>query len=193
MVLEMPAPILRTPPGEGKRPFRILRPIEYELIRAQAPNEHKINLDVLLLTGLRYQEARELQKHPEWFDGNFVRIPERKRKRKEVAMERWVRLSELGKHTLPLFFNNKPLPAKQNWGENLKRWALKAGISPEGLGAKTTRKTWESWLVFCFTDKLPLIMQSQGHTVMTSIKHYIGLPFTEEDRKAMEKYVRGWV
>jgi len=138
-------PILRTPPSKTKtnqkRPFRILRPIEYEALRNAAPNEHRINLDVTLLTGLRYEEAKKLQKHPEWFDGEFVYIPESKAKRTEGQMERWVRLSDLGKHMLPLFFKNKPLPARQNWRDNLIRWAKKAGLNPVGIGVKVTRKT----------------------------------------------------
>ena len=199
-------PILRTPPtvrsGKDKdrdkkpvkkRPFRILRPVEYEAIREEARNHHRINLDVLLLTGLRYEEARMLQKHPDWFDGEFVYIPEMKGKRKEKQMERWVRLSDLGKHMLPLFFRNKRLPARQNWRDNLIRWAEKAGLDPAGIGVKVTRKTWESWLVFSFPDRIADIMFSQGHTLITSIKHYQGLPFTEEDKKGMEKYVSGWV
>jgi len=40
-----------------------------------------MNLDVLLLTGLRYEEARRLQEHLEWFDGNFIRILEMKGRR----------------------------------------------------------------------------------------------------------------
>jgi len=65
-----------------KRPFRILRLLEYELLKQGARRkENQLNLDVLLLTGLRYEEARRLQEHLEWFDGNFIRILEMKGRR----------------------------------------------------------------------------------------------------------------
>ncbi|MBC7114958.1 MAG: site-specific integrase [Archaeoglobi archaeon] len=178
---------------ERKRPFRILRPLEYEMLKQGARSkENRLNLDVLLLTGLRYEEARRLQEHPEWFDGNFIRIPEMKKKRKRRQRQRWVRLSLMGKTVLPFFFENKPLPDPHVWMENLIRWARRASLDPAGLGAKTTRKTWESWLVFCYPERQIEIIQSQGHTLLTAIQHYTNMPFTEDDRRRMEKYVHGW-
>lgn len=186
-------PILRTPPGvaNNKRPFRILRPKEYEAIRNQA-GEHQINLDCLLLTGLRYQEAKELQKHPDWFDGDFIHLPETKAKRQRQQMERFVRLSNLGKHLLPMFFKSKKLPHRKNWYNNLQLWSRKAQLDPTGIGIKVTRKTWESWLMFCYPHRVSDIMLSQGHTLLTSIQHYQGLPFNEEDKKIMLKYITGY-
>ncbi|AIY90046.1 hypothetical protein [Geoglobus acetivorans] len=198
-------PILIEPPDdpryrkrEGKRPshkrpFRILRPIEYELLKQGArKKENQLNLDVLLLTGLRYEEARRLQQNPEWFDGNFIRIPEMKVTRQRRQRQRWVRLSLIGKTILPFFFDSRPLPDPHVWKENLVRWAERANLDPSGLGAKTTRKTWESWLVFCYPHRQIEIIQSQGHGLLTAIEHYINMPFTEDDRRMMEKYLHGW-
>lgn len=179
---------------QNKRPFRILRPTEYEIIRDQA-GDHQINLDALLLTGLRYEEAQLLQKNPEWFDkeSGFIHVPESKAKRQKDQMERFVRLSNLGKHMVPLFFKTTPLPSRWAWYKNLKRWAKKEGLDPKGIGAKITRKTWESWLIYYYPNRISDIMFSQGHTLITSIKHYQGLPFTEEEKKKIEKYVAGWI
>jgi len=180
ILLEAPDdPKYRSGKPKEKRPFRILRPIEYELLKQGArKKENQLNLDVLLLTGLRYEEARRLQEHPEWFDGNFIRIPEMKERRRRKQRQRWVRLSLMGKTILPFFFENRPLPDPHVWKENLIRWAKRVSLDPSGLGAKTTRKTW--------------IIQSQGHTLLTAVQHYLSMPFTEEDRRMMEKYVHGW-
>jgi hypothetical protein len=35
-------------------------------------------------------------------------------------------------------------------------------------------------------------LESQGHTLTTSVKHYIKLPFDEEDMKGMAEWVDGW-
>lgn len=73
----------------------------------------------------------------------------------------------------------------------MKRWAENAGLNPEHLCAKTLRKTWESWLVFCYPERLPQILLNQGHTAITSIAHYLNMPFLPEDREAMRPYVEG--
>jgi len=184
----MAAPIL-------KGGVRILRPCEYEALREAAKKlENQVKLDALLLTGLRYVEAQRLQMHPEWFDGRFINLPEHaQRKWKRKQRERWVRLNPLGQSILPFFFKAKRLPSWKAWTLNLKRWAEWAGLDPVGLGPKTTRKTWESWLVTCYPQHLALICLSQGHTELTSLQYYLNMPFTEVDKLEMRKWVEGWV
>lgn len=182
-----------------KEGVRILRPDEYELLCRGA----KINtvmgetniahLDGLLLTGLRYIEAQRFQKNPSWFDPRgFVFLPEGAvLKVKRTQTERWVKLNERGRGAMPLFLQSRKLPSTQAWGESMKRWAENAGLNPEHLCAKTLRKTWESWLVFCYPERLPQILLNQGHTAITSIAHYLNMPFLPEDREAMRPYVEG--
>lgn len=184
-------PILK---GE-KQKVRILRPSEYEMLREGARKlENQIQLDTLLLTGMRYVEAQRLHKHPEWFDGSFIHLPaEAQRKKKRKQRERWVRLNPLGRLTLPHFFRNKPLPHIVNFNKNLKRWAERGGLDPVGLCPKTLRKTWESWLVFYYPRHIHLIFLSQGHNNLTSLEHYLNMPFTEQDKEEMRKWVEGWI
>jgi hypothetical protein len=143
---------------------------------------------------MRYVEAQRLQKHPEWFDGNFIHLPESAQlKAKRKQKERWIRLSSMGKAVLPYFFKTRPLPTWKAWTLNLQRWSLRAGLDPDGLSPKTTRKTWESWLVTCYPQHLALICLSQGHTELTSLQHYLNMPFTEVDKLEMRKWVEGWI
>lgn len=179
-----------------KHKTRILRPYETtDLINAIPRRRHETQFKALLLSGMRYIETQRFFEHPEWFDGNFIHLPSlavKKAKRKQK--ERWVRLNPLGKEVVKNFLEQDAnLPAWTTWSENLKRWAEKAGLEPIGLSPKATRKTWESWLVYYYPDKLTNIVLSQGHTVLTAIQHYINMPFTEDDKKGMREFVEGWI
>lgn len=174
---------------------RILRPAEYSALRKKIKPRHRHRLDGLLLTGMRYIEAQRFQNHPHWLHHNgFVEIPPGASLKEEMRFsERSIRLSNMGEELVPLFLTTEPLPSRQAWRENLRRWAGYADLDPEGLSAKSTRKTWESWLVHYFPERLTHIFQSQGHTEKTAVEHYISLPFDSEDRRKMEKWVQGWI
>lgn len=175
---------------------RILRPQEFRLIVEPLKSDYQIMLKTLLLTGMRYVEARRFQNHPEWYDGDFVNLPHGSMLKKKAKMsERSIRLNSLGKTLVPLFLNlDRKLPSRSAWRGDLRRWASNVGLKPDGLCAKTTRKTWESWLIFYFGEnRIMLIMNSQGHDRTTSISHYQGMPFTEKDKIDMKEYVEGWI
>ena len=174
---------------------RILRPIEYEQLREGAKIlDNQTRLDVLLLTGLRYVEAQRLRKNPDWLDTKFIHLPEyAQKKAKRKQKERWIKLSGKGITVVPYFFKTSPLPTWGAWTENLERWAARTGLDPEGMSPKTTRKTWESWMVASYPERVLEVFLSQGHSEMTSLTHYLNLPFTELDRLQMKDWVLGWV
>lgn len=174
---------------------RILRPSEYEVLREGAGKlENQTLLDSCLLLGARYEECRRIQKNPEWFDGNFIHLPsEAQKKVRRTQTERWIRLSSMGKAILPYFFEVRKMPAVQAWNENLLRWIKRGGFDQVGISARTLRKTYESWLIFSFPAATNLIYLSQGHTTLTSLQHYVNLPFLEEDKRLMKHWVEGWV
>jgi len=155
----LPKPIIK-----GR--VRILRPAEYEQLRKGAETlENQTRADGLLLTGLRYVEAQRLQNNPDWVDGRFVHLPEHSQKKvRRRQKERWVKLSSKGVSILPYFLKTTPLPNWKAWTQDLRRWAARSAMEPEGLGPKTTRKTWESWLVASYPERALEIFLSQGHT-----------------------------
>lgn len=180
-----------------KAGVRVLRPSEYDKLKTAINDiENQTKLDILLQTGMRYVEAQRLHSHPEWFQpGNkCIFFPkEAQQKEKRTIPERYIKLTPQATATLPYYFKNDGLPSRDTWNENLKRWARASGIGIEGISAKTTRKTWESWLAAAHPDKIELICLSQGHNTLTSIRHYIGIPFNDTDKVDIRNRVMGWL
>jgi len=179
-----------------KQGTRIFRPCEYKLVVNAIPKqEHRTMLNTLLFTGARYVEMQRFQTNPQWFDGEFIHLPEmaiKKQKRKQK--NRVIILNSLGRQIIPYFLQLKrKLPCSETWKTNLRRWTMKAGSSPEGVNVKTTRKTWESWLLSKYPTRVMEITLSQGHTSITSIQHYMSIGFNEFDKRDMDEYVAGWV
>jgi integrase len=172
-----------------KSGVRILRPSEFIMLKSSITNgEKQILVDALLLTGLRYEEALRLRGNPDWFDGNFIHLPEwAQLKAKRKQRERWVRLSIPGKYVMREFFAIR-MPSRIAFD----KWTRYNFPLIEGLSAKSFRKTWESWLLFSFPDKAMEIALSQGHTELTQLRHYANLPFLDKDREEMKEFVVGW-
>lgn len=203
----------------GKQPImrnnvRILRPGECKQLIDNIPKpEMKALFRGLLFTGMRYIEMKRFQKHPSWFDGEFINLPkESVHKHLRTQLERSVRLNPIGRMAIEHFLNvKKKLPTYQTWQENLACWAFHAELRDSelvtrkgdgtykykyrchGLCSKTTRKTYESWLVYYFPDRITEVVLSQGHNQITSIKHYLNMPFNEHDKIDMREFVDGWI
>jgi len=176
-----------------KEGVRIFRPFEAKaLIDKGIPTfKHQLLFKSLLFSGTRYAECKRLKENPEWFDGDFIMLFSTKVK--ATQKERWVRLNPRGKEVIQQYIKSDfKLPHNITWNENLKRWATKAGLDTKAISAKTTRKTWESWLAFYYPTKHLQIIQSQGHTAKTAFNHYLNMPFTDNDSIQMKEFVEGW-
>ena len=184
-----------------KRPIirsdtRILRPNEFKALLGHVPRvEHQTMLQTLLYTGMRYVELQRFQNYPSWFDGDFIHLPKEACLKKErTQQERWVRLNQQGKMAVRYFKEvHRHVPTSQSWNMNIKKWGKDAGLNPIGLSVKTTRKTWESWLLFTYPQQIAMITLSQGHTQLTCLQHYINMPFTDIDKLEMKQFVEGWI
>ena len=185
----------------NKHPARLLRPQEFELIlegcKISGSDKttliNQLRLKTALITGMRYGELCRLTKHPEYYDknSNVIFLPNETKKFR-TARRRYIRLPDIARDILPMFFKVvKDMPSIQAWIQNLKRWAIAGGLDPNYLCARTTRKTWESWLVATGHDTL-MVALSQGHNEDTMLKHYLGIPFSDEDKIKMQYWVRGW-
>jgi hypothetical protein len=191
--------------GKGKKLVgRVLAPEEFVAIRRvvekmyesdkKNSDDELTNLDCLLLLGARYVECQRIQRHPEWFQNEFVVIDNTKPKAIEASgSRRHIRLSNKGKTLMRYFFKvDKRLPTIQAYDQKLKRWAKLANVSPSHLSVRVLRKTWESWLNVCYPQYGMMIAKSQGHTVETAMKYYVEMPFTNKDIADMKDWVEGW-
>ena len=114
-------------------------------------------------------------------------------KSKRTQKDRYVRLGSRGIDVVTAFtVCETALPSWWAWTDALKRWAKIADLDPSGLGPKTTRKSWESWLMASYPEHWMEIVQSQGHTSGTSLNHYLNMPFLPEDKERMKPYVAGY-
>lgn len=187
----MSAPILKY---GTKWSVRILRPQEYSLLRERGfeSDSVRFQLDALLYTGMRYVEAQRFLEHPEWLTPPFVSLPPSATlKGKRRQLQRWIKLNQPGLDAVRVFLKGKRLPGWETWTLHLREAASKAGMDPGGLSPKTTRKTWESWLVFMYPERMSQILLNQGHTGITSVGHYLNMPFLPADKEAMRPYVEG--
>jgi hypothetical protein len=178
-----------------KSNIRILRPYECRRLIDVIPKvEYVDKFEALLYSGLRFIEAQRLYDNPEWFNGVTVHLTkEAIKKKKATISERYVHLNQPGRSAVKHFLDgDKNLPVYNTWVENLERWMIKAQLYPIGMSPKTTRKTWESWLVWYYPDKIATIFGSQGHNELTALRHYVNLPFTKTDKEEMRLFVEGW-
>lgn len=189
-------------------PLRVLRPIEYDLIREKIDSENtKLVLDLSLYTGMRYIEILRLARNLDWIREQTHTIylsNEASLKVERKSPDRFVHLSREGWHVVQDFRRRglKPdddLYTRRGFTKFLKARAVEAGVSTEGLSAKTLRKTFESWLVQALVIKgnqpsaLSLIAKSFGHTEGTAIAHYINLDFTKDDVEKIMVRTSGWM
>lgn len=182
-----------------KHKTRILRPVEYELLRNSLKQYKADQLDAILATGMRYVEfKRFIEAGGSWLDNNkrFIHMPFGSVKKGKIRKEHRARdiiLSDWGKDAvMRVIKQTNTMPSTESWYEMLQEHADDIGLEKEGINIKFTRKTWESWLFASFPEKVQYILSSQGHTSSVSIQHYMNVGFIEDDIKAMQKFVIGW-
>ena len=183
---------------------RILTPNEADRIRnvIRKPSSRAL-FDLLLYTGLRLSEVKQLNDNPQLFDQERRTITIRSGKAKATQRSRNVTLSDKGLEALTAYLLNPAVPNSPSaWQMNLLRWSRQAhlqeipgespGSNPYGITVRTSRKSWESWLLTAFPDKAAYIALSQGHTESTALRHYLNLSFTMAEKDTIMKEVRGW-
>jgi len=184
---------------------RVLTPGEADSIRRviSKPSNRAL-FDLMTYTGLRLEEVRQLVEHPEIFDEERRLLVIKSGKAKASQKSRNVILSDKGVEAVRAFLQAPKMPASSSaWQTNLIRWSKIAGLSPlpdrpgeggnvYGITVRTSRKTWESWLLTAYEEKAVKIALSQGHTESTALGHYLNLSFTDQERESIVEEVRGW-
>ena len=184
---------------------RVLTPGEADSIRRviSKPSNRAL-FDLMLYTGLRLEEVRQLVEHPEIFDEERRLLVIKSGKAKASQKSRNVILSDKGVEAVRAFLQAPKMPASSSaWQTNLIRWSKIAGLSPlpgrseeggnvYGITVRTSRKSLESWLLTAYPDRAAWIALSQGHTETTALGHYLNVSFTDQERSDILGEVRGW-
>lgn len=184
---------------------RILPPAEAAAIRSVIAKPSSCALfDLLLYTGLRFAEVRQLVTDPSIFDEDRGILTILNMKPRATAPVRIVLLSDRGRAAVQTFIDlGAKVPGSHNaWHQNLIHWSRAAELTalpsskatgnPTGIRVRTTRKTWESWLLAACPDRLIDIALSQGHSETIAIRHYGNLAWTPDEREAIRAEVVGW-
>lgn len=175
---------------------RILTPREYKALKAAIPtDEHKTDLDILLITGMRYAEYLRLYENHEWYNEkkNLIHLDEfAQLKHKRSQKERTIHPLPYGfSYLMKAFWNGHKPPLEATWNQNMQRWAKKAGLNPFGMSVKTTRKTIESWQISAGINESTVCLRA-GHDSVTSLQHYQGLAFSDDEQRDIKNQLNEW-
>lgn len=184
---------------------RVLSPAEADAIRAviSKPSSRAL-FDLLLYTGLRFAEVRQLAADPSILDQERGTLAIRSTKAKARQVGRNVILGDRGRAAVAAFLEaGGKMPAHVTaWQQNLIAWSRAAGLAPlsgptaagnpAGMTTRTTRKTWESWLLAACPAEIVRITLSQGHSETIALRHYLNVSWTAEEREAIAAEVGGW-
>lgn len=183
---------------------RVFRPWEYQIFRSELKESQRVIADILLLTGMRYEELLRLRYAPDWIDevSGMIHLPsvavKKGRHLKEtVQTERWVRMSIRAKGVIPMLYRVE-MTSRTAFDQMLKRKSKLAAIEhpdfiPDRISVISFRKTCASWLRIYYPMHMDHILLSMGHSKTTELKHYLGLPFTDIDKSGMSEWVEGWI
>ncbi len=187
---------------------RVLTPDEVTGIRGviTKPSGRAL-FDLMLYTGLRLSEVRQMVDNPAIFDEKRKMITITSSKKEARQKTRNVHLCDNGIMAVKAFLNlkEKKIPSSPSaWQINLIRWCRSARIEPLpgkdprdtsnifGITVRTTRKTLESWLLTAYPERSVYVALSQGHTVLVQLQHYLNLSYTGEEREEIREQVSGW-
>lgn len=182
-----------------KNRVAIFVPREYDELREAMRTKHKVLSDVLLYTGMRYTEARRIER--DMYDRNKKYIflsSEVDKKRKRVTPDRYVHLSTLGRKAMDRFFEETyEFPTYIAFDQMLNGAVKRAGLTRRARGlavsVKAFRKTWECWLAVSYPERIIFVVMSQGHSEMVAMQHYLNVPFSTEEKRDIREHVSGWM
>jgi len=190
---------------------RVFTPDEVSAIRLQIQDPRlRALFNVMLFTGMRFSEIKQLIEQPDRYrpDRKIIRIKSTKAAAKRK--ERTIYLNALGARAVEEFLQDPYLVTLSTWKRDMQQWATRAGLAqlaqyeqtrmyagsekmikynPCGINVKSTRKTWEAWLIAVYSDKLEMVQAVQGHSDTTELEHYMTIGFTRDEQKQIKEIV----
>lgn len=173
---------------------KVLTVQEYDKFISTIPERLAVIFEVNIITGMRYVEIQRLYDNPKWYfkDRNQIILPkEAQKKAKQKQIKRTIdKLPSTFPYIFKAFLEGHRPPCRKVWWDDLLRWSEKADIKPK-ISPKTPRKTIESWMLKAGIPEIE-IYSRQGHDLLTSMKHYQSLSFTDYEMRDIEKRLMEW-
>lgn len=185
----------------------VLTPQEFNRLLEQPQKDvsvHKVRLEFLLNTGMRYAEAKRFVFEDYNYKNRVIHKPQTGKTNKQK--ERWIHLTPKYNEKLNSVRELLKLkdteglefPTLSGYQKNLERWFKKAGINHVRKGqekgdlVKMFRKTRECWYVVSGFDS-SLVALDQGHTDLIQLAYYLSNPFGEVETREIMAWSEGWI
>ena len=167
----------------------------------------QFSIQTAFYTGLRLQELIDFADHPEWMEDKYtcINIP---REESKTGESRSCFLGETFYKELRMFLRSNKLiyptrkikngrtyiktPNYNDWNTYYKQIAWFINLeNPCDIKAKISRKTWESYLIISEKPHINVAI-SQGHSKVVSLKHYLGIKCTRDERIRCVELTEDW-
>lgn len=186
--------------------------LKHQKVKLTTKRENKIwnkqfSIQTAFYTGLRLQELIDFADHPEWMEDKYtcINIP---REESKTGEPRSCFLGETFYKELRMFLRSNKLtyptrkikngrtytkiPNYNAWNNYYKQiaWFIRLE-NPCEIKAKISRKTWESYLIISEKPHINVAI-SQGHSKVVSLKHYLGIKCTRDERIRCVELTEDW-
>jgi len=189
--------------------FRILSPQEViKLYMGGEKIQSKMDFLFYISTGMRYNEGLFLLDNPGEIDfenrvihfkANDKWDRENKWRDREICLSHW---DIINVHNYISFNVGRRInPRHATLTRIMINWAKVAGIDPNGIGARSIRKTRFVWLLKAYPDYEDVIIETMDYSPnknrlvdssYTNIDDYKNVPFTEKELNLIKSLLYGW-
>jgi hypothetical protein len=189
--------------------FRILSPQEViKLYMGGEKIQSKMDFLFYISTGMRYNEGLFLLDNPGEidFENRVIHFKsndrwdrEKKWRDREICLSHW---DIINVHNYISFNVGRRInPRHATLTRIMINWAKVAGIDPDGIGARSIRKTRFVWLLKAYPDYEDVIIETMDYSPnknrlvdssYTNIDDYKNVPFTEKETNLIKSLLYGW-
>lgn len=176
-------------------PKRFFYPQEYMKVLNLITNEkHKFWVEFLIHTGMRIDEARNVQIKDIDFERKTILIKKPKRSLGRSGKERNIQISTYLYNRITSYAKNNSLgknsnfsfPSTQFFDRIIKNYCKEGGIADYGnFSAHNLRKTLETWCAAGLNINILILTAHFGHTIDVAGMHYVGLSLLTQDDKVL--------
>jgi len=173
---------------------RVFSPKEWKIFFKNLKKKQKISCDILLNTGARINEARNVKVKDINFKDKEILLTATKKRKNLISPPRLIKISSQFSNRLKKYCKGLKkedyIPILSNPALNTayKKAGMRAGIKNYGdISSHTFRKTLETWL-YCLQVDSRILFKHFGHQPTIAFERYIAnINYNYNDKKDMRK------